>query len=40
MRILVTRPGEDGIALAELLNVSGIDSIVDPLMSIQQIHGP
>ena len=40
MRILVTRPGEDGIALAELLNISGIDSIVDPLMSIQQIHGP
>ena len=40
MRILVTRPGEDGISLAELLNVAGINSIVDPLMSIQQIHGP
>tara|TARA_E500000178_G_C17030659_1_gene760402 strand:+ start:2615 stop:4474 length:1860 start_codon:yes stop_codon:yes gene_type:complete len=40
MRILVTRPGEDGIFLAKLLNDVGVDSIVDPLMSIQQIYGP
>ncbi len=40
MRVLVTRPGEDGTALAEILGARGIESIVEPLLTIKQIEGP
>ncbi|MBT7955916.1 MAG: hypothetical protein HN731_12045 [Rhodospirillaceae bacterium] len=40
MRVLVTRPGEDGTALAELLGARGVESVVEPLLAIKQIEGP
>jgi uroporphyrinogen-III synthase len=40
MRVLVTRPGEDGTALAEILGARGIESIIEPLLTIKQIEGP
>lgn len=39
MRVLVTRPGEDGTALAELLGARGVDPLVEPLLTIKQIEG-
>lgn len=39
MRILVTRPGEDGVALAEILGAHGIESVIEPLLTIKQIEG-
>jgi len=40
MRVLVTRPGDDGTALAELLGARGVESVVEPLLAIKQIEGP
>ncbi len=40
MRALVTRPGADGTALAETLGEKGIDSIIEPLMTIENLAGP
>jgi len=40
MRALVTRPGADGTALAETLSERGIDTIIEPLMTIENLHGP
>ena len=40
MRILITRPGEDGAALAEVLKTSGIETVVEPLLAIKHINGP
>ncbi len=40
MRVLVTRPGDDGTALAELLGARGVGSVVEPLLAIKQIEGP
>lgn len=40
MRILITRPGEDGMALAEVLKTSGIETVVEPLLAIKHINGP
>jgi uroporphyrinogen-III synthase len=39
MRVLVTRPGEDGTALAEILGALGVETIVEPLLTIKQIEG-
>ncbi len=40
MRVLVTRPGDDGTVLAELLGARGVESVVEPLLAIKQIEGP
>ena len=40
MRVLVTRPGEDGTALAEILGARGIETVIEPLLTIKQIEGP
>ncbi|MEK9678250.1 MAG: uroporphyrinogen-III synthase [Rhodospirillaceae bacterium] len=40
MRALVTRPGADGTALAETLSERGIDAIIEPLMTIENLDGP
>ena len=39
MRVLITRPGEDGAALAEILGARGVDSIIEPLLVIKKIEG-
>ncbi len=39
MRVLITRPGEDGVALAEILGARGVDSIIEPLLVIKKIEG-
>ena len=40
MRVLITRPGEDGTALAEILRARGIESVIEPLLSIKYLDGP
>jgi uroporphyrinogen-III synthase len=40
LRVLITRPGEDGTALAEVLEARGIETIIDPLLAIKYIDGP
>ena len=40
MRVLVTRPGDDGTVLAELLGARGVESVVEPLLAIKQVEGP
>ena len=39
MRVLITRPGEDGKALAEILGTSGVETVIEPLLAIKHIHG-
>ncbi len=39
MRVVVTRPGEDGAALAEILGARGIESVLEPLLTIKQHDG-
>ena len=39
MRALVTRPGEDGEALAKALEEIGIDTDREPLMSVKIVKG-
>ena len=40
MRVLITRPGEDGTALAEVLEARGIETVIEPLLAIKYIDGP
>ena len=40
MRVLITRPGEDGEALAKLLQVHGIETAIEPLLNINHFDGP
>ena len=40
MRVLVTRPGADGAALAEVLTERGIESLHEPLFTVQSLDGP
>ncbi|MGY8999281.1 MAG: uroporphyrinogen-III synthase [Rhodospirillales bacterium] len=40
MRVLVTRPGEDGTALAKILIAHGFETIIEPLLTIKQTKGP
>lgn len=40
MRILVTRPAEDGEAFAHDLRQRGIDALLDPLLAIEFLTGP
>jgi uroporphyrinogen-III synthase len=40
MRVLVTRPGEDGTAFAKILVERGIETTIEPLLKINQIDGP
>ncbi|NQV56492.1 MAG: uroporphyrinogen-III synthase [Rhodospirillales bacterium] len=39
MRVLITRPGDDGKILAEALNAIGVQSVIEPLMSIKYSEG-
>ncbi len=39
MRVVVTRPGEDGAALAEILGAKGIETVLEPLLTIKQHDG-
>ena len=39
MRILVTRPEDDAIALARLLGERGIDAVIEPLLVIEHVAG-
>lgn len=40
MRVVITRPGEDGAALAEILGARGIETVLEPLLTIKQLDGP
>ena len=40
MRVLITRPGEDGAALAEILRERRIKSLIEPLLTIKYSDGP
>ena len=40
MRLLITRPREDGEPLAALLNERGFETILDPMMTIVDIDAP
>ena len=40
MRVLITRPGEDGTALAEILRARGVKTVIEPLLAIKEIEGP
>ena len=40
MRVLITRPGEDGTALAEVLKTNGVETVIEPLLAIKHINGP
>ena len=40
LRVLVTRPGDDGIALSKLLEAKGIQTIIEPLLTIKYFKGP
>lgn len=40
MRLLITRPAEDAAPLAALLAEKGIDSLIEPLLTIQPTQGP
>jgi uroporphyrinogen-III synthase len=40
LRVLITRPGEDGTALAEVLRARGIETVIEPLLAIKYIDGP
>ena len=40
MRVLITRPGEDGTVLAEVLGARGIKTVIEPLLAIKYIDGP
>jgi uroporphyrinogen-III synthase len=40
LRILVTRPAEDGEAFAHELRQRGIDALLDPLLTIEFLAGP
>lgn len=40
MRILVTRPAEDGEAFAHDLRQHGIETLLDPLLTIELLDGP
>lgn len=40
MRVLVTRPGEDGARLAELLRARGQEPVIEPLIEINLLDGP
>ena len=35
MRVIVTRPGDDGKNLAQLLSDNGVEAIIEPLFNIQ-----
>ena len=39
MKVLITRALEDAIPLAGLLKKRGIDSLIDPMLTIEQIEG-
>jgi uroporphyrinogen-III synthase len=39
LRVLITRPGEDGTALAEVLEARGIKTVIEPLLAIKYIDG-
>ena len=38
MRILVTRPGKDGQDLVKILGDLGIDSMLEPLLTIRNLN--
>ena len=40
MRILVTRPAEDGEAFAHDLRRRGVDALLDPLLAVEFLAGP
>ena len=40
LRVLVTRPGDDGIALSKLLEAKGIQTIIEPLLTKKYFKGP
>ena len=40
MRLLVTRPREDGEAFAKLLAARGHEAVVAPVMEVQFLAGP
>lgn len=40
MRLLITRPHEDALPLAETLRSAGIDSLIEPLLMVVSIPGP
>ncbi len=40
MRVLVPRPGEDGVRLAELLRARGLEPVIEPLIEIRLLDGP
>ena len=40
MRVLITRPGEDGTALADVLRARSIKTVIEPLLAIKYIDGP
>ena len=40
MRLLVTRPREDAEVLAVLLRERGVETIIEPLISIRDVDGP
>lgn len=40
MRLLITRPLEDALPLAEILSAGGIDSLIEPLLTVASIPGP
>src|SRR5215510_1502529 len=40
MHVLITRPGDDGARLADLLRSMGHDPLFEPLLTIRQLDGP
>lgn len=40
MKVLITRPAEEGAALATVLAARGIEALVEPLLSIQVLDAP
>ncbi|MSO71377.1 MAG: uroporphyrinogen-III synthase [Alphaproteobacteria bacterium] len=40
MKVLITRPAEEGAALATVLAARGIEALVEPLLSIQMLATP
>ncbi|HJN23467.1 MAG: uroporphyrinogen-III synthase [Rhodospirillales bacterium] len=40
MRVLVTRPREDGEKLAHILRARGIEVLLEPLLSVEYLDGP
>ena len=40
VRLLITRPAEDAEPLAKALNERGIETVLEPLMSVTDVEGP